>query len=100
LTARSIAESYERFIPEPVDEVLLSGGGARNPALAQAIGAALAPRTVRPFADVYFDGEAKESVAFALLAALHLAGRPGNVPTATGARGPRVLGTFTPGAHA
>jgi anhydro-N-acetylmuramic acid kinase len=100
LTARSIAEAYERFIPEPVDDVLLSGGGARNPALVQAIGAALAPRTVRPFAEVYFDGEAKESVAFALLAALHLAGRPGNVPTATGARGPRVLGTFTPGAHA
>jgi anhydro-N-acetylmuramic acid kinase len=57
---------------------------------------ALAPRVVRLFDEVYFDGEAKEAVAFALLAALHLAGQPGNVPSATGARGPRVLGKLTP----
>ena len=46
--------------------------------------------------DVFFDGEAKEAVAFALLGYLHLAARPGNVPGATGARGPRVLGQLTP----
>jgi anhydro-N-acetylmuramic acid kinase len=96
LTACSIADAYGRFVPEPVGDVLLSGGGARNPALAAAIAEALAPRVVRPFADVYFDGEAKEAVAFALLAALHIEGRPGNVPGATGASGPRVLGKLTP----
>ena len=96
LTARSIADAYARFIPEPVGDVLLSGGGARNPALAAAIAGALAPRAVRPFADVYFDGEAKEAVAFALLAALHIEGRAGNVPGATGASGPRILGKLTP----
>jgi anhydro-N-acetylmuramic acid kinase len=96
LTARSIADAYARFVPEPVGDVLLSGGGARNPALADAIAEALAPRVVRPFAEVYFDGEAKEAVAFALLAALHVAGRPGNVPSATGAAGPRILGKITP----
>ena len=96
LTARSIADAYARFVPEPVGDVLLSGGGARNPTLAGAIAEALAPRVVRPFADVYFDGEAKEAVAFALLAALHVAGRPGNVPSATGAAGPRILGKLTP----
>ncbi len=96
LTARSIADAYARFVPEPVGDVLLSGGGARNPTLAGAIAEALAPRVVRPFADVYFDGEAKEAVAFALLAALHVAGRPGNVPPATGAAGPRILGKLTP----
>ncbi len=96
LTARSIADAYARFVPEPVGDVLLSGGGARNPTLAGAIAEALAPRAVRPFADVYFDGEAKEAVAFALLAALHVAGRPGNVPSATGATGPRILGKLTP----
>ena len=95
LTARSIADAYARFVPEPVADVLLSGGGACNPALAAAVSAALAPRLVRPFADVYFDGEAKEAVAFALLAALHITGQPGNVPSATGARGPRVLGKLT-----
>jgi anhydro-N-acetylmuramic acid kinase len=83
-------------VPEPVGDVLLSGGGARNPVLVAAIAEALAPRVVRPFADVYFEGEAKEAVAFALLAALHIAGRPGNVPSATGASGPRVLGKLTP----
>jgi anhydro-N-acetylmuramic acid kinase len=96
LTARSIAVAYAQFVPEPVVDVLLSGGGARNPALAAALSAALAPRPVRPFADLYFDGEAKEAVAFALLAALHISHRTGNVPSATGARGPRILGKLTP----
>ena len=100
LTARSIADAYGRFVHEPVRDVLVSGGGARNPALVDALGAALAPRTVRRFDTVFFDGEAKEAVAFALLAALHLAGQPGNVPSATGASGPRVLGKLTPAALA
>lgn len=95
-TARSIALAFERFLPEPVDEVLLSGGGARNPVLREAIAAALAPRLVRPFDDLFLDGDAKEAVAFAFLGWLHLEGRPGNVPGATGARGPRVLGARFP----
>lgn len=95
-TARSIGLAFERFIPQPVSEVLLSGGGARNPVLREAIAATLAPRLVRPFDDVFFDGEAKEAVAFAFLGWLHLQGRPGNVPAATGARGPRVLGARFP----
>jgi anhydro-N-acetylmuramic acid kinase len=76
--------------------VLLSGGGARNPALVAAIRAALPDRDVRLFSDVFFDGEAKEAVAFALLGWLHHRGRPGNVPGATGARGLRILGKRTP----
>jgi anhydro-N-acetylmuramic acid kinase len=96
LTARSIADAYQRFIAEPVSEVFCSGGGAKNPALMKAIRSALAPREVLDFDATFFDGEAKEAVAFALLAYLHLTGRPGNVPTATGARGPRILGKLTP----
>jgi anhydro-N-acetylmuramic acid kinase len=96
LTARSIAVAYRRFLPEPITETLVSGGGARNPTLVTMIADLLAPLQVRPFSDVFFDGEAKEAVAFALLAYLHLRGRPGNVPGATGARGPRVLGKLTP----
>ena len=96
LTARSIADAYERFIAEPVSEVFCSGGGAKNPALMAAIKAGLAPRQVMDFDATFFDGEAKEAVAFALLAYLHLTGRAGNVPTATGARGPRILGKRTP----
>lgn len=97
LTARSIADAYARFVPEPLLDVLLSGGGARNQALVEAIGRALAPRPVRLFASEYFDGDAKEAVAFALLAALHIRGWPGNVPAATGASGGRILGKLTPG---
>lgn len=97
LTARSIADAFRRFIPEPVAELLVSGGGAENPALLDALTRALPPHvTVRRFADVYFDGEAKEAVAFALLGKLFLDGRPGNVVTVTGARGPRILGKLTP----
>lgn len=96
LTARSIADSYTRFIPEPVGEVLVSGGGAKNPVLMAAIEAEIRPRKVVSFDAEYFDGEAKEAVAFALLGYLHLMGSPGNVPSATGARGPRVLGRYTP----
>ncbi|MBA3467644.1 MAG: anhydro-N-acetylmuramic acid kinase, partial [Gemmatimonadaceae bacterium] len=96
LTARSIADAYRRFIAEPLTEVLASGGGARNPALFAAIAAAIHPLPLRHFDQVFFDGEAKEAVAFALLGYLHVAGRSGNVPAATGARGARILGKLTP----
>jgi anhydro-N-acetylmuramic acid kinase len=59
--------------------------------------AQLAPMRVRRFDELFFDGEAKEAVAFALLAKLFLDGKPGNVPSATGAAGPRILGKLTPG---
>jgi anhydro-N-acetylmuramic acid kinase len=95
-TARSIADQYLRFLPEPITEVLLAGGGARNPALVDAIRAEVAPLPVRVFDELFFDGEAKEAVAFALLGYLHLSRRPGNVPSATGARGPRILGKWCP----
>lgn len=92
LTARSIGDAFRRFIPEPVDELVLSGGGSKNPTLVAAIAKEVPQATVRQFDDLFFDAEAKEAVAFALLGYLHLRGRPGNVPSATGARGPRVLG--------
>ena len=96
LTARSIADGYHRFMPEPVTEVLVSGGGANNPTLLAMVSAAVAPLHVRRFDEVYFDGDAKEAVAFALLAHLHVHGHAGNLPRATGARGPRILGKLTP----
>jgi anhydro-N-acetylmuramic acid kinase len=97
LTARSIGDAYRRFMPEPVDEVLVSGGGAKNVALVDMIAAAVAPKRVRRFNELYFDGDAKEAVAFALLAKLFVDGRTANVPSATGAKGPRILGKLTPG---
>ena len=96
LTARSIAAAFDRFVRRDVAEVLPSGGGARHPVLMQRLSELLAPRVVRPFEAVFFDGEAKEAVAFALLGYLTLHGQPGNLVAATGAAGPRVLGTVTP----
>jgi anhydro-N-acetylmuramic acid kinase len=96
LTAESIADAVRRFVHEPVQEMVLSGGGARNRALIDALRKSIAPLRLILFDDLYYDGEAKEAVAFALLGYLHLSRRPGNAIGATGARGPRVLGKLTP----
>jgi anhydro-N-acetylmuramic acid kinase len=97
LSVESIARAIERLTPAPADdELVISGGGARNPVLVASIAARVRPRPVRSFDQLFFDGDAKEAVAFAFLGYLTLAGQPGNLPAATGARGPRVLGSITP----
>ncbi|MBC7790481.1 MAG: anhydro-N-acetylmuramic acid kinase [Anaerolineae bacterium] len=96
LTARSIGDAYRKWVPAGVEESVLSGGGAKNPALVDAIAAAIAPKRALLFDNLFFDGEAKEAVAFALLGYLHMTKRSGNVPGATGARGARILGKWTP----
>jgi anhydro-N-acetylmuramic acid kinase len=80
-----------------VDEVVISGGGARNPTLLAMIRDALAPIPVVTGETLGIDPDAKEAIAFAGLAWAYACGIPGNVPEATGARGPRVLGSYTPG---
>ena len=98
LTARSIGDAYRTWVlPRGVDEVFLLGGGARNPALTDAVRSELAPVTVREGEDLGIDPDAREALAFAVLAWAHLHGLSGNLPEATGAQGPRVLGTLTPG---
>jgi len=97
-TARSIADAYRRWIiPRGVGDVVVTGGGARNPILLRRIRALLDPLPVDDGASLGIDPEAKEAAAFALLAWAHVARVPGNVPTATGAAGPRILGSLTPG---
>ena len=98
LTARTVAGSIRRWAdPGPDGEVIITGGGARNPVLVGMIRAELDPLPVRTGDALGFDPAAKEAVAFAVLAWAHLRGRPGNVPGVTGAAGPRVLGSLTPG---
>jgi anhydro-N-acetylmuramic acid kinase len=97
LTARSVADAVARWTP-PGTEVVASGGGCHHPGLMAALARRLAENgghELRRFDDLFFAGDAKEAVAFALLGYLTLHGQPGNVPAATGATGARVLGSVT-----
>ncbi len=99
LTARTVAGAIERHVPGDT-EVVASGGGCHHPGLMDALGRHLAAlpgaHPLVRFDDLFFPGDAKEAVAFALLGYLSIHGQPGNVPAATGAGGARVLGTVTP----
>jgi anhydro-N-acetylmuramic acid kinase len=97
LTAETIARAIARWgAADPTAELVISGGGAKNPALVERLAARVQPRPVVLFDQLFFDGEAKEAVAFAFLGLHTVLGKAGNLPAATGARGPRVLGHITP----
>jgi anhydro-N-acetylmuramic acid kinase len=99
LTARSIADSYRRWVlPRGVSEVVVTGGGALNPTLMRRIRHLLEPLPVGDGGALGVDPEAKEALAFAVLAWAHVHGIAANEPAATGAAGPRILGSYTPGA--
>lgn len=95
LTARTIADAIRRECAAAA-EVLVCGGGAKNPALMEALAVELAPRAVTTTAAHGVAVEHVEALAFAWLARETLAGRPGNLPAVTGARGPRILGAIYP----
>ncbi len=90
------AETIARAVASLDGEIVASGGGAKNPAIIERLAARVLPRRVVLFDHVFFDGEAKEAVAFAFLGLQTVLGKPGNLPAATGARGPRVLGPIPP----
>jgi anhydro-N-acetylmuramic acid kinase len=98
LTARTVADAVGRWTPAGV-EVVASGGGCHHPGLMAALARHLTVRgghPLRRFDELFFPGDAKEAVAFALLGYLTIHGQPGNLPAATGAGGSRVLGAVTP----
>jgi anhydro-N-acetylmuramic acid kinase len=95
LTAVTIADAVTTHCADAA-EVLLCGGGARNDALRGELARRLAPRPVAPTSARGVPVDQVEAMAFAWLAREALAGRPGNIPAVTGARGPRVLGAIYP----
>jgi anhydro-N-acetylmuramic acid kinase len=101
LTARSIADAYRRWLPGfgAGAQVVACGGGTQNPALMAQLRANLDDCVVTTSDALGVDASAKESVAFAVLAAMTLRGLPGNVPSATGASDPTILGSITPGSR-
>ena len=94
LTALSIVDAFHRFIAPKakIAELVVSGGGARNPLLMAQIESGLAGVKVRDAGELGVPADAKEAFAFAVLACETLRKRPANVPGATGARKPVVLG--------
>lgn len=95
LTALTVADAVATQSPAAT-EVLVCGGGAKNLTLMEALAAMLAPRVVSTTAAHGVAVEHVEALAFAWLAREALAGRPGNLPAVTGARGLRVLGAIYP----
>lgn len=94
-TAQSIADAYRQWLPQVPDEVYINGGGARNPLLMRMLADALDGPRVLPTDELGVNADAKEAMAFALMAHDALAGLPTNIPGATGASRPVVLGKLT-----
>lgn len=95
-TAETIAQSLQAQMPG-CERVLVCGGGVHNPVLLANLAAALPQARIESTAAHGVDPDFVEAMAFAWLARESLAGRPGNLPDVTGARGPRVLGSVYPG---
>ena len=95
-TSDSIVFSYEQWIQPrvKVDEWIVSGGGARNPMIFEELRKQLQPAEVILSDDIGIPGDAKEAIAFAVLANELISGEPGNLPSVTGASRETTLGVL------
>jgi len=96
-TALSVVDALHRFVLPKTesDQLIVSGGGAHNPLIVAQISAALPGVDVLPSSRLGVPEDAKEAFAFALLAYETFHQRPANLPSATGARGPAILGKIS-----
>ncbi len=95
VTARAVRDGAARFAPG-VSEVVVSGGGVRNSAIMRELSLLFSPVPVRNLDSLGMDPDAKEAVGFAVLASETIMGEACNVPAATGAEIPVVLGKISP----
>ncbi len=98
-TAHSIADQYRRFLPGVPDEVVVGGGGSRNPALMRLISQLLDPSQIRLHEEFGLPSVGREAIYFALLGHEALHGRANTIPSCTGASHPVVMGKLVPGAN-
>src|SRR6185295_6133491 len=96
-TAQSIAASLPDYRGEKPPELIVAGGGAQNPTLTRMLRERLQGWQFESTEKFGIPAQFRECVAFAILARETMLGRPSNLPSATGARGLRVLGDITPG---
>jgi anhydro-N-acetylmuramic acid kinase len=96
-TALSVVDALNRFVlpKTKIHQLIVSGGGAHNPLLLAQLSAALPGIEVLPSSHLGIPEDAKEAFAFALLAYETFHQRPSNLPSATGARGPAILGKIS-----
>jgi anhydro-N-acetylmuramic acid kinase len=96
-TALAVIDALNRFVlpKTKIDQLIVSGGGARNPLIVGQISAALPKIEVLPSSDLGVPIDSKEAFAFALLAYETFHRRSSNLPSATGADGPAILGKIS-----
>jgi anhydro-N-acetylmuramic acid kinase len=97
LTVRTIAHALERFVlgKIAIQRLIISGGGAHNRFLVARIGELLPTLSIHASDDFGLNVDAKEAIAFAVLADRTMHGLPGNLPSVTGAHRPVVLGKIS-----
>jgi len=96
ISAESILSAMRTLVGRWPDELIVSGGGVNNQTLMSALRQGLGDMPLRTTDELGVLSQAKEAVAFALIAAATLDNVPANVPAATGARRAVVLGSITP----
>lgn len=92
LTAKSIALAYQLFVKHPIDQLIIGGGGSYNQTLINMIKTEFIGTSVLTQEEFGLNSDAKEAIAFAILANEIIHSQPSNVPSVTGALYPTLLG--------